>query len=66
MYTINSDFTIGFIQSIESGTPTWPPIRMEWRERAQRVGSAGAARAQRREQTGTAGTQPLGAPCGVM
>ena len=45
---MNDDFANGFLQCIESGTPTWPPISLNGRERAKRGRSGGAARAQRR------------------
>ncbi len=44
--TINADFADYFLQLIELVTPTWPPLSVEGRERAQRwsSGTATAAR----------------------
>ncbi len=55
MHTINVDFAVGFFIPIESGTPTWHPIRIEGHERAQRG-----------LRVGTAGGQPHGAPVGFF
>ncbi len=39
-YTMHADLASGLLQLIESGTPTWPPIRIEGRKRSH----AGAAK----------------------
>ncbi len=34
MYAINDDFVSGLLQFVKSGTPTWPPMSAQGRERA--------------------------------
>ncbi len=58
---MNDDFASGFLQFVESGTPTWPPIRIEGREQAQRESSEGAGDAAG-EQRGHSRTGPLYLP----
>ncbi len=65
MYTTSYDFAGGFLQCMKLGTPTWPPINTEGRERAHAGATNTNTHTHRHTHTPnththTPGTQPPG------